>query len=208
MNNDLSLVLYLHDLKLSLSHLRFLQEYYQDTQDFLPPRHKLKTELEKYGYIYEDQITPKGKDLVFEANNWEEIYEPMKQAKKVERVYSKEFEAWWETMPSTDNFEIDGKLFQGIRSLRDKKPECQTKFDNLTKFVSAQELIDALKYEVDARIDQSLLRGANQLSFIKNTWSYLHNKSFEPYLELAAKGPYKRKGQEIKQEMIDTNNLF
>lgn len=206
MNNDLSLVLWLHEQKISLSHLRFLQEYYQGTQDFLPVRHKLKTELLKYGFIFDEIITEKGRDLVFQANNWDGIYEPLQKQTKVERTYSEEFLEFWENYPSTDNFEIDGRSFQGIRSLRDKKPECQTKFEFITKIISPRELIDALKYEVDARKDQSLVRGQNQLSFMKASWSWLHNKCFEPYLELAAKGAYKSARK--KEEANNTETII
>lgn len=207
MNNDLSLDLYLWSLKLHRGHLSFLRYFYEDTQVFLPGKHKFLNELNTLGLIFENEITSKGRSLYEECLSWSGEYVPQSKPVKVERTYSEEFLTWWKLFPSNDTFEVDGKSFQGLRNFKTKKDECQTKFDFLTTIISAQELIDALQFEVDARIDQSLIRGANQLTYLQNTWTYLHNKSFEPYLALAAKGPYKRRAEQ-KKELIDTTKLF
>lgn len=186
MNKDLSLVLWLHDNKITLSHLRFLEEYYKGTQDFLPPKHKLKTELEKFGFIYDEQITEKGKDLFIQAENWDGIYTPTK--KKVQKEYSEEFLVFWENFPPTDNFSINGNHFAGVRTLRKNKDQVYTKYQQITKHISPIELLNALQYEVEFRKHDSLKKNQNQLTYMSGVDIWLKNRKFEVFL---GKGKFK-----------------
>lgn len=189
MSIDLSLVLWLHDNKISVSHLIFLQEYYKGTQDFLPVRHRLKTDLERFGFVYDNEITPKGKDLVFQAENWEGVYTPPN--KKVKKEYSQDFLTFWDNYPATDSFTLDGEDFQGLRTLRKNKDQTYTKYQQVTKHVNPQELLEALLYEVEFRKHDSLKKRQNQLTFMSGVDIWLKNRKFEMFL-----GKGKFKGQD------------
>src|SRR6201999_149781 len=98
----------------------------------------------------------------------------------------------------------------GTRSLRSKKDECSIKYQNILaeNSFTHQEVLKALEWEVEARKDQSVVRKANQLSFMNALPIWLNQRKFEDYIPLAKKGPYKPKSISEKKELIETEKLF
>ena len=97
------------------------------------------------------------------------------------------FDLWWEAYPKNDVFEYKGKKFSGGRGLRIKKPECKKKFEAIVfsgKF-TAQELVDALVYEVNQKKEESLKSGVNKLSYMKATEAYLNSGMYENFIDVA-----------------------
>lgn len=103
---------------------------------------------------------------------------------------SDEFEAWWKAYPGTDTFKYEGKMFSGTRSLRQKRDECKAKFNKILEEgeYTAQEMIDALEYEVLQKKENSLKEKTNKLKFMQNSLTYLNQRTFEPFIELIREG--------------------
>ncbi len=53
---------------------------------------------------------------------------------------------------------------------------------------TAEELIEALKYDVVQKKEASFKTGNNKLSYMQNSLTYLNQRSFEPFIELIKKG--------------------
>ena len=104
------------------------------------------------------------------------------------------FDSWWENYPGTDKFEYKGKSFPATRALRANKDECRTKFNKilLEGDYTSEQLIEALKYDVQSKKDNSISTGNNKLSFMQNSLTYLNKKTFEPFIEII------KEGKEIK----------
>lgn len=200
--SDLSLDLYLHSLKLHRGHIAFLV-YFQTGMAHMLPKHKFATDLMKSGYVYDDTITTKGIDLMNEVTNWEGIYEPKQKVKKAKIEYTPEFEKWWSTYPSTDNFEYAGQEFVGTRSLRSDQEKCSVMFQEALQHHSFESLLAALEYEVEARKDQSVIRKKNELSFFRGSHTYLNKRTYEDYIPLIKKGKYISKSKEDNKVVIN-----
>lgn len=132
----------------------------------------------------DDKLTTLGKELIA----YMETKSSTKLAKK--KVPSEEFDEWWKTYPGTDTFNHCNKHFMGSRSLRQNKDECKLKFNKilLEGDYTAKDLIDALKYDVLQKKDNSVKNGTNKLSYMQNSLTYLNQRSYEPYIELIKEG--------------------
>lgn len=100
------------------------------------------------------------------------------------------FDSWWETYPGTDKFEHKRKSFPATRALRANKDECRAKFNKilLEGDYTSEQLIEALKYDVQSKKDNSVSTGANKLSFMQNSLTYLNQRTFEPFIEIIKEG--------------------
>lgn len=174
---DLSLTLYLHSIKLSESNITFLRYYAKEMEYFLPAKHRLKSDLEKYGYVHQDKITSKGLELLEEIDNWDGVYEP-KSRKKKDIVYSKEFLSFWSAFPQSDGYQD----VIGTRELRKEKEKSFIQWELLMKEYTPQQIIKALEVEIAVRTQKSIKEGKNHLSFVSNTINYLKGRKFELYL--------------------------
>lgn len=106
------------------------------------------------------------------------------------KVVSEDFESFWKFFPGTDTFVHKDKTFSGCRSLRQNRDDCRLKFDKiiLVGEYSAVEIIEALKYDVNQKKEQSVRTGNNKLSYMQNSLTYLNQLSFEPFIELIREG--------------------
>lgn len=97
------------------------------------------------------------------------------------------FDKWWSTYPGTDVFIYKNKSFTGSRSLRVKKDDCKAKFGKILTEgeYTAEDLIKALEYEVTLKKEASLKEGVNKLSYLTNSLTYLNQRGFENFVELA-----------------------
>lgn len=141
--------------------------------------------LERKGLIGTDQkLTLQGKELL----SFMETEGPAKIEKK--KPASTEFEEWWKAYPGTDTFVHKGKKFTGTRALRKDKDECRLKFEKilLEGEYTLQDLLAALKFDVEQKKENSVKTGINKLTYLQNSLTYLNQRSFEPYIELIKEG--------------------
>ena len=129
--------------------------------------------LRRKGLIAEDEnrLTTTGKDLLAFVG------EDKTQKKFVKRKpHATLFEEWWKTYPGTDTFSYNGKKFRGTRALRKDKQACKIKFDAILNEgdYTAQQLIGALKFEIEQKVLESMRRGTNRLTYMQNSLTYLN----------------------------------
>ena len=132
----------------------------------------------------EDKLTVLGTELL-------EFIESKASTKFKKKKFGNDgFDSWWENYPGTDKFEYKGKSFPATRALRTNKDECRVKFNKILlegDYISEQ-LIEALKYDVQSKKDNSVSTGTNKLSFMQNSLTYLNQRTFEPFIEIIKEG--------------------
>ena len=136
----------------------------------------------------EDKLTVLGTELL-------EFIESKSSIKFKKKKFENDgFDSWWDTYPGTDKFEYKGKSFPATRALRANKDECRTKFNKilLEGVYTSEQLVEALKYDVQSKKDNSISTGTNNLTFMQNSLTYLNKKTFEPFIEII------KEGKEIK----------
>jgi len=153
--------------------------------------------LKRKGLITEseDKITTMGTELLV----FLETKDPGKIVKK--KVDTSIFEEWWKAFPGTDTFTHKGKAFSGSRSMRVSKDDCRIKFDKilLEGEYTAQDLIEALKFDVLQKKEASVDQGKNKLTYMQNSLTYLNQRSYEPFIELLKEGAVIVETQPVKR---------
>jgi len=132
----------------------------------------------------DDKLTTPGRDLL-------EFMNTKGGARLIKKKpASTDFEEWWKAYPGTDSFDYKGKSFKGTRALRLYKDDCRLKFDKiiLEGEYTAQQLIDALNYEILQKKENSVTTNSNRLTFMQGSSVYLNQRSFEPFIELINDG--------------------
>ena len=132
----------------------------------------------------EDKLTILGTELL-------EFIESKASTKFKKKKFGNDgFDSWWENYPGTDKFEYKGRSFPATRALRANKDECRTKFNKilLEGDYTSEQLIEALKYDVQSKKDNSISTGTNKLSFMQNSLTYLNQRTFEPFIEIIKEG--------------------
>jgi len=101
-----------------------------------------------------------------------------------------EFLEWWEAYPATDHFEYKGRVFTGSRAMRVQKEKCQLKFNAILNegVYTAKQLIDAVKYIVIMKKDASIRKQTNELTYLQNSYTFINDGHYVPFIELASKG--------------------
>ena len=132
----------------------------------------------------EDKLTILGTELL-------EFIESKSSTKFKKKKFGNDgFDSWWEAYPGTDKFEYKGKSFPATRALSVNKDECRTKFNKilLEGNYTSEQLVEALKYDVQCKKDNSISTGTNNLTFMQNSLTYLNKKTFEPFIEIIKEG--------------------
>lgn len=169
--------------------LKLVEEDY-DLSSFTESSEKLKVmhqTIIRKGLITEGgKLTLSGKEVLSILNVAD--VEKIDLRKKTD--ITDDFEKWWKAYPGTDTFEYAGKKFTGTRALRAKKDECKVKLYKILDEgdYTIDELIAALKYEVNQKINNSMKTSSNKLSFMQNSLTYLNQRTFEPFIELVREG--------------------
>ena len=129
-------------------------------------------------------ITQTGRELLTYVDS--EVKEPMKKKKQ----NSSDFDNWWNTFPSTDNFEYKGKNFLGSRGLKRAREDCRIKFNKILSEgdSTADEIVKATLLDVFLKKEASVKFGENRLKYIQNSLTYLTQRSFEPFVEMIRTG--------------------
>lgn len=153
--------------------------------------------LEVKGLISGNKLTIQGKELI--------TFVSTKQSGKLikKKIPNEDFDAFWIAFPGTDTFEHKSKRFVGSRSLRTNKNECRLLFNKILNEgeYTATQLIEALKYDVFQKKEQSIKQGTNKLTFMQNSATYLRQRSWEPFIELIKDN----KQETIKQDFDGVN---
>ena len=178
--------------------LNLISEEY-DVKPLIEGSAKVKaihTSLIRKGMISEEEkLTTLGLDLIeFVSKKTNKKF----IKKKVERS---DFDDWWETYPSTDEFTMGTKLFRGSRGMRPNKEKCRLMFNKIIDegVHTKEDLIRALKYEVAMRKSNSLRKNSNELSWMKSTEPYLFQRAFGDFIEISKK--------ETKRETTSSGSL-
>lgn len=129
---------------------------------------------------FDHKITIPGKDLL---NFFDNVIEEKFIKKKID---NNDFETWWKVFPATDNFKYKGKTFTGSRALKKSKEECKIKFNKilLEGEYTVDQLIKALKSEIKQKMENSISKGENKLSFMQGTLPYLNQRTYESFIDL------------------------
>ena len=116
-----------------------------------------------------------------------------------------DFDNWWKAYPGTDTFKCGNKSFTGTRSLRAKKDECKIKLHKILDEgeYTIKELIDALEFEVNQKVNNSIKTNTNKMSFMQNSLTYLNQRTFEPFIELIREGHK----QEIDKPVSESTDI-
>jgi hypothetical protein len=146
----------------------------------------LHNSLIRKGLVTEndDKITTTGVELL--------VFMDSKAPGKLMRrkVDDSAFSIWWKEFPGTNNFTHNRKTFTGDRGLRTNESECRLKFDKilLEGEYTAQEIIDATKYDIFQKKEMSVKTGVNKLTYLHNSLTYLNQRDYEPFIELIKQG--------------------
>lgn len=114
------------------------------------------------------------------------------------KVSTKEFDEWWESYPSTDQFEHQGRVFIGSRGMRVQKEKCKLKFNAIINegVYSARQIIDATKLVVTLKKNASVKKKTNELTYLQNSFTFLDKDHYVPFIDMLKQGAI----IEVKQE--------
>jgi hypothetical protein len=142
--------------------------------------------LVRRGYIIDGAISEAGQKLL---NYIREAAGPTVRLKKRASMSEDEFETFWQAYPATDTIVINDRIvMKGTRALR--KGDKQDLRVKLSKILlegkySLEDIIRALRFEVKQKVDESLKKKENKLSFMQNISSYINQRTFEAYIEIS-----------------------
>lgn len=170
----------LEKLKLSLTHYYCLLALKLGILDV--PTSCILT-LERKGYIFQNKLTAEGEKLLEIIKTDTNV---KTELKKVKDKYNDQFIEWWNTYPPGDAWVYGAKTWEGTRSFRTKKENCESLYlSYLKEGVKHEDLIRALKYEVAKKKAESIRSSTNKMTYITNTHSYLLNRLYEGFIEMA-----------------------
>lgn len=136
--------------------------------------------LQRKGYIdNKQQITQYGQEL------YDSLFIEGEQivAKRTKKEKNSLFEIWWGIFPSSDGFETNGRLFKGTRKLTQKKADCEKLFNVLINSqFTGEQIIQATRVHIGNLIENSFKSRRNALTYLPNSYRYLNEKLFEPFL--------------------------
>lgn len=149
------------------------------------------------------KITECGEQLLKLAySNTVEAIPTIKKEKSTATQKTDFFERWWTSFPGTDTFEYKGRKFAGSRALRTNKEECRALFNKIVREgFTGEEMLQSLEYEITQKKEDSLKRKENKLRFMQNSATYLRQRTWEPFIELA------RQGNNIKEEATSSSSI-
>lgn len=93
------------------------------------------------------------------------------------------FEEWWSIYPSSNNFTFRSIPFIGTQSKKIKKDDCFDVFCKLTLKFNPDVIIAATSNHVEIAKIESYNKGVNQITFIPNSYRYLKEELFIPFIK-------------------------
>lgn len=141
--------------------------------------------LIRKGLITEDdKLTTQGTELL----TFMDTKAPGKLIRK--KIDETAFAQWWKEFPGSSNFVHKGVTFSGDRGLKKSESDCRVKFNAIVAEgeYTAQELIDAMKYDVWQKKEMSVKTGVNKLQYLQNSLTYLNQRSYEGFMDQIKSG--------------------
>ena len=168
----------------------FLLKLLEETDEAYPNNPKIDNiiqTMERKGLVVADVVTEEGKALLAFLSSTEDR---PKIPRKKKIAVNDSFDLWWKAYPGTDTFEYKGRHFRGTRALRVKKEDCRTKINKIISSgeYTIEELIAALKLEVNQKMENSVKTGQNKMSYMQNSLTYLNQFTYAPFVELVKAG--------------------
>lgn len=171
-----------------------IQEF--NLQDFQEKKISvLIKKMQRNGLLTDDgQVTEAGHKL------WESLFQEGEelQLNKIEKTEDA-FELWWKEFPAGNGFEYKGKKFPTTRNMRVKKEDCKVKFHKILSEgqYTIEQLIQAIQAEVQARKEDSVVKKANQLTYMQSTLPYLNARGFEAFINQPVKSENNKQTQKF-----------
>lgn len=181
---------YLDKLHLNLSHYWALIVLLNKVDVALPPT--ILATLDRKNYALNGNITESGVKLVnllSDYRNIPDIGDIKKELKKVKAEHDTKFIEWWDTYPVgnawKDDAEHGNKMYPGSRGFKTKKDECEKLYlKALAEGTKHEDMLGAIKYEVNEKKREARRTGQNKLDYMVNTHSYLLNKLYINFIEM------------------------
>lgn len=176
-------VVFLHKNKLNLTHIHLLRhpEHFEELGNFTPLNH-----LKKWGYVHNNAVTEKGKDLLeeFKGITYNGEFSTRKKVGRKKKEYSKDFLEFWKEFPSTNTYKYGGKSFVGTRTLRVNKDGCQLKYNEALEEFTPHQILHGLKVYLSIMKARSIKENTNTLQYMPNSHRFLNERIFEDYIDL------------------------
>lgn len=142
--------------------------------------------LNRRGYIKNGILTEEGTKLLLFVSTAPEKRLTLKGRTTIS---DEEFDRFWNSYPGTDNVIKEGKIiYKGTRALRKgNKQDIRVKLSKIlaeNKY-KLDDIIAAIKFEVDQKTSESIKRRENKLTYMQNIDTYINQRSFEAYVEVA-----------------------
>lgn len=144
--------------------------------------------LVRTGHIKEGIILGPGKALLEFMRKSPE--KPLKIKRRATMAES-DMDRIWNAYPATDNIVRDGKiLFSGTRALRKAKGGKDAVRSTVSKILdegkyTVDDIVRSINFEVRQKIEESIKRRENKLSWMQNIDTYFNQRTFEPYVEVS-----------------------
>jgi len=124
-------------------------------------------------------VTDKGEDIIFNLKTKFEDF------KKLDITFEKtnfeyQFNEFWETFPTSDKI----LHYPRTRVLRTEQEKCKKLYKKLLEEYKHEDIITALKYEIEMRTNNSNGKMFSDLKFMKASITWLNNKEFLAILEV------------------------
>lgn len=185
-----------------MNHLFILECLYNEQYDLLDVYDRgftMESALLSYQFLERRELIvpdPVDKNYYIISVDGKEFYESLldrshgvetKNTPKLRRTLL--FEEWWNSYPSTGQWiSEDGRKFLSARALRtgtkEENRKLYTKIINEGKYTH-ENMLEALKYEIEAKKKQSLSTNINNMNFMQGSITYLRQRTFEAFVELA-----------------------
>ena len=141
----------------------------------------LKKGCERKGLLTkESALTIQGKEVL-------EFISSIKNKRLLKsKIENTDFIEWWDAFPKNNIFTYKNVSFSGSRSMRVKKDECRLKFESIVNEgeYTVKQLIEALKTDVLLKKEESFKTGANKLTYMQNSLTYLNQRSYENFIDV------------------------
>ena len=124
-------------------------------------------------------VTDLGEDII---SNLRDRFESFK---KEEITFNKTnfeqlFQEFWETFPASDKV----LHYPRTRVLRTEQEKCKKLYKKLLEDYSHEEIINALKYEINMRMNNSTGKMFSDFKYMKASITWLNNKEFLAIMEI------------------------
>lgn len=133
-----------------------------------------------------DEISPLGRSILAAVKSGNSCKSLLKREKKAKED---SFDLFWKAYPATDKIDYYGFTSPTTRNLRGSKEKTRELFNKIIAEgeYSAQDLIDAIEYQVLLKKKESFRTRKNELKYIQGSETWLRQRTFEAFIEDARK---------------------